>query len=82
MSLARSVIGVLADNDDFDLRQRREIQSSEYSLAAGIDNLSRAFLCLQETPQLVHVGLGELIVQNRLPRIFEFEPILSHHAAS
>lgn len=40
MRLIRSVIGILADDDNFDLRHRREIECGENPLTAWIDNLS------------------------------------------
>src|SRR5690606_11298415 len=56
MSLSRSVIWVLAKDNDFDVIQRRGIEGVKYLFRGRKDDLTLLLLLQQERLQLLHVG--------------------------
>src|SRR5690606_6843652 len=63
----RPVVGILADDHHLDLLQRRRIERVEDLRAGGIDDPAGGLFRNQELPQLLHVGLFELIAEGLLP---------------
>ena len=67
MRLTVAVIGVLAENDDLDLIERRQIQRCKIFRRFREDLFPVRHLGFQECPQLGHVGAFELPGQSRFP---------------
>ena len=67
MGLAGAVVGVLAEDDDADLIQRRAVQRVEAVAAGRVDDFARLFFARQEAGELLQVGLLELAGQMGIP---------------
>src|SRR5690554_967086 len=67
VGLAGAVVGVLAEDDDFDLVQGGAVQGVEAVSLLREQYFARLFLGGQEFGQLQHVGLAELVRQPLIP---------------
>ena len=67
VSLARSMIGILAKDDDTNFIKRREVERSKPVGSGGEDPLSGIALGQQEMFQVRHIILHELALQRLEP---------------
>ncbi|MCY1536697.1 hypothetical protein D9M68_721620 [compost metagenome] len=77
VGLARTVVGILADDDHFHLLQRRGVQRIEDQRSRREDHLAGGLLLTQEIAQGLHVGLLELVPQGFFPALFELDPVVA-----
>ncbi len=70
MRLSRSMIGVLAENDDLYLVERGEVKRIENQRARGIHGIM-VFLIHQESLQLSEIGSLKLRLQHSIPRVVD-----------
>ena len=68
--LAGAVVGILAEDDDFHLREGRELESPENLAAGRIDGLPGGFFSMQETRQRGEVRFLELRCERVFPALF------------
>src|SRR5688500_10538610 len=79
--LARPMVGILAEDHDLDLLERRGVQRGEDVRSRGIDDLAGALLRAQELTQCLHLRPFELGADARLPRRFQADPVFAHAPA-
>ena len=77
MRLPLAMIGVLPQDDDADLVERRQVERAEPLGRAGEDTLAAGALLGQEGLQRLHIGLVELGLQHRQPAFVQSN--IAHH---
>lgn len=75
MGLAFAMIGILAQNNDAHLGQRREIQRAEPFAARRENALARGFFRDQKLPQRLHARRFKLARKGRLPAVVKPDPV-------
>ena len=79
MSLAGTVVRVLANDDHFDAVEWGVFKGAEPLSGWGKDGGVLLFSLQQELSQLDHVGLLKLWEQRLLPALFQFDSVGSRH---
>ena len=72
VGLARAVVGILAENDNFGLINRAKVKGTEDVCGMGIDGVLPVF-GFDEPRQLLEVGAGEFRVEGLFPGGFDVD---------
>lgn len=76
VGLARSVIGVLPQDNDAHLIKWSEVKRAKIFLAFGVNLFSGSFLLQQKFPQDGHIVAGKFPSERFLPAVVEFYAII------
>jgi len=71
VGLAGSVIGVLAEDDDFYLIEGGGVEGVEDETAGGVDGLPAEFFCFKMGGDLEEIRLFEFLAKGFFPAIFD-----------
>jgi len=67
------MVGILAQDDDFYLLERRQIKSVEDQFARRINHFAGFFFLSQEAGKALKIGLLELTLEYFLPALFDLD---------
>ena len=73
VGLTRAVVGVLSENNNLYLVEGSPVQGVEDLASRGKEGFALSFFLYKKLPQLIHVGLFKLIMQNIQPLGIQFD---------